>query len=403
MMNDRETIRHGAAADFAAPPEIDRVQRLALIVGVVGLIVTAIGIPLSLDYVRRAFLVGWMLWLGITLGCLVLSMVHHLTTGGWGLVQRRVMEAASRTLPLLAVLGVLPFVFGGLPSLYEWARPGVMEHDKVLQLKQAYLNPLFFSVRYVFYFLVWMGLAYSLSRISRRQDLGDDPGTTQRMKVIAAPGIILYALTITFAAVDWLMALQPHWSSTMYGVYMMGSHGLSGLAFLIVTGLWLSRREPMAGVIRPHHFHDYGKLLFAFVMLWAYFSYSQFLIIWAGNLPEENSFYLRRFHGVWGVISVAIALFHFLLPFLLLLSRDLKRNPRRLIFVALWLLAMRWLELVWQVEPAFDHRTPAFSWLYLAAPVGIGGLWVFWFVRELKSRPLLPVSDPYLPEVLAHE
>jgi hypothetical protein len=159
----------------------------------------------------------------------------------------------------------------------------------------------------------------------------------------------------------------------------------------------------MEGVILPKHFHDYGKLLFAFVMLWAYFSYSQFLIIWAGNLPEENSFYLRRFHGGWGMISVAIALFHFLLPFLLLLSRDLKRNPRRLIFVALWLLAMRWLELVWQVEPAFDHRMPAFYWLYLAAPIGIGGLWLFWFVRELKSRPLLPVRDPYLPEVLAHE
>jgi hypothetical protein len=395
----QETVSFDAAA-FSAPADIDRVQRLALITGAVGLVASLLGLWLSPQSFYRAWLVGWVFWVGVTLGCLAISLLHHLTRGAWGLVIRRVLEAASRTLPVLLVLA-LPLVFG-LKDLYEWARPEAVRADALLQAKAPYLNVPFFLARLVLYFLVWGGVAFLMSALSRRQDRQPDPGLTRRMQLIAGPALAAYCLAVTFAAVDWLMSLQPHWFSTIYGVYLMGSQGLAALAFLITFALWLSRREPMSRVLQPRHFHDWGKLFFAFVMLWAYFSFSQFLIIWAGNLPEEISFYLPRMRGAWGALFLAIALFHFLLPFLLLLSRDLKRNAKRLVVVAILMLVMRWLELVWQVEPAFHDHHAGFYWLYLVAPLTLGGFWFAWFLRELKARPLLPINDPYLPEAIAH-
>jgi len=395
----QETVRLDAAA-FAAPADVDRVQRLALLTGGIGLVASLLGLWLSPQYFYRAWLVGWVFWVGVTLGCLAISLLHHLTRGAWGLVIRRVLEAASRTLPLLLILA-LPLVFG-LKDLYEWARPEAVRADALLQAKAPYLNVPFFLTRLVLYFLVWGGVAFLMSRLSRRQDLQPDPGLNRRMQLIAGPALAAYCLAVTFAAVDWLMSLQPRWFSTIYGVYLMGSQGLAALAFLITFALWLSRREPMSRVLQPRHFHDWGKLFFAFVMLWAYFSFSQFLIIWAGNLPEEISFYLPRMRGGWGWLFLAIALFHFLLPFLLLLSRDLKRNARRLVVVAVMMLLIRWLELVWQVEPAFHDHNAGFYWLYLAAPLTLGGFWFAWFLRELKSRPLLPINHPDLPEAIAH-
>jgi len=395
----QETVRFDAAA-FSAPADVDRIQRLALITGAVGLVASLLGLWLSPQYFYRAWLVGWVFWVGVTLGCLAISLLHHLTRGAWGLVIRRVLEAASRTLPLLLILA-LPIVFG-LKDLYEWARPEAVRADALLQAKAAYLNVPFFLTRLVLYFLIWGGVAFLMSWLSRRQDLRPDPGLNRRMQLIAGPALAAYCLAVTFAAVDWLMSLQPRWFSTIYGVYLMGSQGLAALAFLITFGLWLSRREPMSRVLQPRHFHDWGKLFFAFVMLWAYFSFSQFLIIWAGNLPEEISFYLPRMRGAWGGLFLAIVLFHFLLPFLLLLSRDLKRNARRLVVVAVMMLLIRWLELVWQVEPAFHDHNAGFYWLYLVAPLTIGGFWFAWFLRELKSRPLLPINHPDLPEAIAH-
>jgi hypothetical protein len=396
-----ESLRRAGAPAYAAPAAVDRVQRLGLIAGGVGAVFCLLGLVLSPTYFFRAWLVGWVLWMGVTLGCLAIFMLHHLTRGDWGLVVRRVLEAASRTLPLLLLL-FLPIAFG-MRELYVWARPEVVRADEILQHKQPYLNVPFFFVRLLFYFLIWGGFAWILNRLSLRQDRVADPGLARRMQLIAAFGIVGYCLAVTFAAVDWLMSLQPHWFSTIYGIYLMGSQGLSALAFLIIVALYLSRREPLAGVIQPRHFHDWGKLLFAFVMLWAYFSFSQFLIIWSGNLPEEISFYLPRIQGGWGILALAIVVLQFALPFGLLLSRDLKRDARRLAAVALVILVMRWADLLWQVEPAFAERNAAFYWLYLAAPVAIGGLWLSYFVRELKKRPLLPLNDPYLPEAIAHE
>jgi hypothetical protein len=400
-----------ASPAFAAPANVDRLQTFGLIAGAVGLVLSLIGLFVSPDYFFRGYLVGWVFWLGISLGSMALCMLGHLTGGDWALVSRRILEAASRVLPLMAVLA-LPLFFFGMQTLYEWARPEAAS-DPVLQLKSAYLKPMAFWIRQVVYFAIWIGLAYRLSGLSRRQDRDSDPRLAGRMRVISAPGLIIYVLSLTFASVDWLMSLQPHWFSTIYGFYLVASQALAGFAFLSIIAVRLSRGETMSGVIQPRHFHDWGKFLFAFVMIWTYFSWSQFLITWAGNLPEEISFFLPRIHGGFGWVALAIVLFHFTVPFALLLSRDLKRNGRLLAMVAALLLFMRWVELFWQVEPAFygphgegtaHHamNNPAFFWLYPAAALGIGGFWLFLFARELKSRPLLPVQDPYLPEAIAH-
>lgn len=393
----REPLSLNEAAAINLPEDADRLQRTAFITGVAALVVCILGAFLSPDYFFRSWLVGWVYWIGVALGCLALSLLHHLTHGGWGIVLRRTMEAATRTLPALLVLG-LPLLFG-MERLYPWARPEAADNP-LMQAKEPYLNVPFYIVRFFLYFLIWGGLAFLMSRLSRRQDQGDDPGITRRMQIIAAPGLAGYCLAVTFASVDWLMSLQPAWYSTMYGVYLMGSQGLAALAFLITFGVWLSRREPMDRVLHPRLFHDYGKLMFAFVMLWAYFSFSQFLIMWSGNIPEELHFYLERFHHGWGAVALALVVLHFALPFVVLLSRNLKRDTRRLVWVAGLMLVMRWVDLVWQVEPSFERQSLAMYWMYVAAPVAIGGLWLAYFLRELRSRPMLPVNDPYLPEAL---
>ena len=398
-MNRENLSRADAAAAFVAPAAVDRIQRLGLIVGVIGAVLCAIGFFVSPEYFFRSWLVGWVYWMGVTLGCFAIFMLHQLTRGAWGLVVRRVMEAASRTLPWLLLLA-LPILLG-MKSLYIWARPEVVAADELLQAKEPYLNVPFFLVRLAIYFAIWGGFAFVLNRMSLKQDTSDDPGLTRRMQLTAAFGLAAYCLAVTFASVDWLMSLDPHWFSTIYGVYLMGSQGLAALAFIITFALFLSRREPMAGVIQPRHFHDWGKLFLAFVMLWAYFSFSQFLIIWSGNLPEEIEWYLHRLHGGWGLVALLLVVFHFALPFVLLLSRDFKRSGRLLAGVAVLMLVMRWVDLLWQVEPSFEEHHVVHYWLYLAAPAAIGGFWLFLFVRELKKRPILPVNDPYLPEAIA--
>lgn len=394
----REPMTLGEAAAVELPASAGRLQWLALIAGVAGVVLCLVGLLFDRDYFFRAWLVGWTYWMGVALGCLAISLLHHLTHGDWGIILRRTMEAATRTLPVLLILFV-PLAFG-LQELYVWARPEEVAAHHLLKLKEPYLRVDFFLIRQLLYFVIWGAAAYLMSGLSARQDRGDDPAVTRRMQLLAGPALAGYCLAITFASVDWLMSLQPEWYSTIYGVYLMGSQALAALAFLITFALWLSRREPLDRVFYPRHFHDYGKLFLAFVMLWAYFSFSQFLITWSGNLPEEIRFFLERFHGGWGAVALALVVFHFALPFLLLLSRDLKRHAGRLAAVAALMLVMRWVDLLWQVEPAFEHRNPAMYWLYLAAPIGIGGLWLFFFLRELGKRPLLPVNDPYLPEAL---
>ena len=392
---------------YTAPAALDRLRLRALLVGIVGLGLGAVG-AYALGGLERSllsYLVGFVFWTGVALGCLALTMLHQLSGGGWGIVIRRPLESAARTLPLMALLFV-PLALG-LDHIYEWARPEAVAADHILQFKAGYLNRSFFLARTAFYFVVWISLTYLLSRWSLEQDRTGDERISNKMRALSGPGLVLYALTVTFASVDWVMSLDAHWFSTIYGILTIGGQGLSALAFVVAVLVLLARSGPVSKVITPQHFHDIGKLMLAFVMLWAYFSLSQFLITWAGNLPEEIPWYLRRLRSDWKWVGLALALFHFALPFVLLLSRDLKRRANRLVLVAGLVILMRAVDTVWMIAPEFHDDgsiTGAFAVaMDFLALIGIGGIWVWVFLSNLKSRPLMPLHDPGLERAAAAE
>ncbi len=386
---------------------IDRLRKPALAVGVVALAACAAGAFSEPGAFFRGYLVGYVFFTGLTLGCLAVVALHHLTGGAWGIPIRRPLESGTRTLPLVAIL-FLPIALG-MKRLYPWSRPEVVAHDRLLQAKQAYLNVPFFLGRTVFYFAVWIGIAYFLNRWSLEQDRGGSRELSRRLQFLSAAGLVAYGLTVTFASVDWVMSLEPHWFSTMYGVLYIAGQALNALAFVTAALILMSKQKPFVDFVRSSHYHDLGKLLFAFVMFWSYVAFSQYLIIWAGNLPEEIPWYLRRTNGGWGWIGVALIAFHFALPFLLLLPEGANRNPRALVSVATLVVLMRFVDVYWLVRPVFTQATAApasarfeIHWLDLAAPIGIGGVWLAVFLWQLTQRPLLPVNDPEFQEALAH-
>jgi hypothetical protein len=386
----------GTRAHFAAP-DLGPVARRALAVGGIGLLLCGLGALLNPKQFLFSYLLAFMLWLGITLGCLAIVMIHHLSGGAWGLVIRRLLEAGTRTLPLMAI-AFIP-IAAGVATLYPWARPEAAA-DAVLREKALYLNVPFFMLRAVFYFAVWGSVAYWLNRWSVEQDRTSDPRLSRKLQLLSSAGIVLYALTITFASVDWVMSLEPHWFSTIFGILFMGGQGLSALAFTIAVAVLISSRPPLSGVVSKAHLHDLGKLLLAFVMLWAYFNFSQFLIIWSGNVAEETPWYVHRLGHGWQWIGVALVVFHFAVPFTLLLSRDFKRSPRLLAALALAIVLMRLVDLFWMIGPEAHGGSLRVHWLDLAAPAGVGGLWIWLYLRQLVTRPLLPVGDPDLHEAL---
>lgn len=396
-------------------PMLDRLQKRSLLVGVAGLAVCLLGGFFSPHQFFRSYLLGFVFWAGIALGCFALVMLHHMVGGGWGFVIRRLLESGTRTFPILALLFVplLVGVFldsrvvgGGADHpgayLYEWAHADVVARDEALRHKSAYLNVPFFVLRAAFYFAIWIGIAFWLNRWSLEQDRGSTPGLTRRLQLLSGPGLLLYGLTVTFASVDWVMSLEPHWFSTIYGMLFIIGQGLATMAFVIPVVLLLSDREPLSDVVQPGHFHDLGNLLLAFVMLWAYAAFSQYLIIWSGNLPEEAVWYVHRTAGGWQWLALFLIVFHFAVPFLLLLSRRTKRSAHVLAGVALTVIFMRLVDLFWLIVPAFESRGIHVHWLDAMAPVGIGGVWVAAYIWQLKGRPLLPMGDPRFREALAH-
>jgi hypothetical protein len=378
-----------------------RYQSFALIAGVIGLVGCLLGIFLDhgLDHLFRSWLMGFVLWWGIALGSLALLMLQYTTGGAWGVVIRRTLEAGTRTLPLMAIL-FIPLLFG-IQSLYEWARPAAA-HDQIVQLKSAYLNVPFFIVRQIAYFAIWIGMELALNRWSLQQDTDRDINITKRIEKLSAPGVLIYVLTLTFAGTDWIMSLDPHWFSTILGFIMLSGQGLSTFAMVIAIIILLAHAEPMKSFVTKRHLHDLGKLLFAFTMLWAYLNFSQLVIIWAGNLPEEITWYVTRMNHGWGTVGAMLLMFHFVLPFLVLLSQRIKTNPRQLIFVTIWILCARLLDIFYMIEPNFNRDQFRFNFLDLAAPLAIGGLWMAMFLFQLRQRPLLPINDPLLQKALNH-
>lgn len=386
------------ATSYTAPPAVDQARVRALGVGIAGLVV-GVGVAWAFGGPARtlySWLIGVSFWAGVALGCLALALLHNLTGGAWGSVIRRPLEAAAGTLPLVALL-FLPIVLG-LGEIYHWADAAAVADDYILQHKSPYLNVPFFIGRQIGYFVLWTGLATLLARWGNAFDRTGDQAFTDKMRAIAGPGLALYALTVTFASVDWIMSLDAHWFSTIFGILTIGGQALSALAFMVAVLVLLARTEPMSKFVTPQNFHDLGKLMLAFVMLWAYFSLSQFLITWAGNLPEELPWYIRRLNTEWRWVGLALALFHFALPFALLLSRDLKRRANRLVWVAGLVLVMRMIDTVWMVAPEFHghgglaDKVAVFA--DFAVIVGIGGIWIWFFLGRLKRRPLMPLHDP---------
>lgn len=384
---------------YLAPPSVDRIRQRALGVGVVLSAVSLAGLFLDRGQFFRSYLVGFLYLLALPLGCLGIAMLHHVTKGAWGVMVRRILEASARTIPLLALL-FIPVILG-MKQLFVWTDPEVIAHDELIAGKTAYLNVTFFVVRAVIFFAVWGGLAALLAWLSKRQDETSDPMVSVRMQAVSGVGIALYVITASFASFDWLMSLDPHWFSSIYGLYFVGGQALTALCFVVVVAMILSGSAPMASVYRPSHFHDYAKLMLAFMMLWAYFSLSQFIIIWSGNLPEEVPWYLERTTGPWKLVSLLVVFLHFALPFLLLIQTDIKRNAKRLALVAGLILVMRWVDLYWQAAPALHAER--FHWLDVTVPLGLGGLWVALFLTFLRSRPLIPLHEPFLQEALHHE
>jgi hypothetical protein len=390
------------AQDYKAPDSIDRIRQRALIAGVIGLVICAIGIVKAPDRFFPSYLLAFMFVLGLSLGSLGLLMLQHLTGGNWGIIIRRPLESATRVLALVAVLFVP--IFFGMKYLYTaWLSAPASGEGALSEFQRGYLTANGFRVRAIIYFAIWGVLVFLFNRWSREQDTNpEDNAVRRRFKVLAGPGIILYVFVMTFAAIDWVMSLSPHWASTIYGFLFVAGQLISSMALMIAIVVLLARTGPLAGVLQPRHIHDLGKLLLAFLMLWAYFDFSQLLIIWSGNQPEEITFYYSRLHSQWGVVAVIIVIFHFFVPFFLLLSRDLKRNPNLLPGVAIWLIVMRLVDLFWMTRPEFTRTALPNIW-DLAAALALGGLWFFFFAGQLKQLPVLPVGDPKLAEAIANE
>ncbi len=390
------------------PPAV--VKTLARWMAIAGALLAVISLVLAFrrpDEFYRAYLLAFMDWLGVALGSMAIIMIRHLTGGGWGVVIRRVQGAAMRTLPVLTVLFIPILIAVAQHRIYPWAMPLASVSDEHIRehlaknsfVTASYLNFSGFLSRAVIYFAIWNVLSFLLSKWSKEADSSNTRDNTERFKRVSGPGLILYAFTISFAAIDWVMSLDPTWISTIFGLIILIGEVLAAMCFAVFVERILYDYKPMSELLKPEFVHDHGKWMLTFIMVWAYFSFSQWLIIWAGNLPNEITFYLKRLSGGWGWIGLILALFHFCVPFAILLSRPLKRNIRQLVWVALWLLFMRWLDLFWMIEPNFS-KTLRFTLADIVVSCALGCIWMAFYFRNLGSLPLLPAYDASIGEVL---
>jgi hypothetical protein len=387
--------------EYKAPDSVGRVQTAGLAIGGVALVATIFAAVSSPKDFYLSYLFSFLLVLGLTLGSLGLLMLQHLTGGHWGIIIRRPLEAASRNIWLVLLMFV-PIIFGMKTLYIAWLDPDKLKATPLSAYQQTYLTTGGFLGRAFLYFAIWGALVWLFNSWSREQDQNpEDRALRRRFKLMAGPGIILYILAMTFAAIDWVMSLSPHWASTIYGFIFVGAQAITAMSFMIIVVAALSSSTPYSEIIQKRHLHDLGKLLFAFNMLWAYFDFSQLLIIWSGNQPEEISFYRTRLYGGWGVVAVIVLLFSFALPFLVLLSRDVKRSAGLITKVAIWMIVFRLVDLFWMTRPEFTANAMP-NWRDIVVPIALIGLWVGFFAFNLKQQPLLPLGDPKLAEAIAH-
>ncbi|MEP6945506.1 MAG: hypothetical protein ABJA02_06270 [Acidobacteriota bacterium] len=398
--------------NYYAPKAIGGYRSIALGIGGIATLLWAVGVYLQPEQGLRSWLLGFIFWSGITIGSLGILMLQYLTGGAWGVVIRRIVEAGTRTLPLI-VLCFIPLAYGVFTNqVYSWTHLPITDH--VMVQRGLFMTAPYWILRSFIYFAIFGGIIYLLNKWSSQQDLTNDLAASERLleksSRFSGPMMVVYCVIVTFAVVDWIMTLDPHWFSTIWGLLFVAGWALSCLSFAVVILAYLADKAPMNAVLGKRHFHDLGKLMLALTMVWAYFNFSQFLVIWSGNLPEETSWYLSRMRNGWGYIGVFLILFHFAFPFLVLLQQDFKRHAKWLAWLGVVILAMRLVDVYYQIGAApriaagYEDASflYALSWMDFVAPVAIGGLWMWWFLGELVKRPLVPFQDPFFESAIEH-
>lgn len=395
--------------NYKAPADLDRIGNIALGAGGLFLILWAVGLYVDPEQALRSWLLGFIFWGGITFGSIGIIMLQYLTGGAWGVVIRRLVEAGSRTLPLVFVF-FLPIMFG-VTYLYEWTH--LPADDYTVIHRGWFQTPQAWIIRSVIYFVIFGVMVYLLNKWSAAQDKSANHDEAAKWlgtaTAFSGPTMVIYALAVTFATVDWVMVLDPHWFSTIWGLLFVAGWALATFSFAVIMLAYMSDKAPMNAVLGKRHFHDLGKLMLALTMVWAYFNFSQYLIIWSGNIPEETGWFLTRMKGGWGWVGVILIVFHFAFPFLILLQQDFKRKAKLLATMAGFILVMRLIDMFYLIAPSpridthgLEQGAFIISWMDLVAPVAIGGLWLWYFLGQLRKRPIVPVMDPFLENAIHH-
>jgi hypothetical protein len=377
---------------------IARAQMPALIIGVLGIVAAAIGFFMNATEFYRAWLPAFIFWFLIAAGSIGVMCLQYVTGGEWGVLIRRPLGAASRTIPLF-ILFAIPLVLG-MEHIYVWANHDIVAHDLLLQKKQLWLNPTWWVIRALIYFVLWILVVWRIRVLSLDFAKTRSPYTELSRRKISAVGLLVIVMTLTLASVDWVMSLEPKWYSSMFGISFTVGAGLSAFAFVTFFLVLLSTTPAMRDILKPGHFRDLGNLMLAFTMLWAYTNFSQFLLIWYGNIKEETPYYLKRMHNEWGWMAAALILFHFFLPFTMLLMRAIKDTPKTIGIVTVIILLMRFVDVYWLTAPAHYKHVPATIWMTLAAFVGIGGLWLAAFIWQLKGQTIIPIHETWVEEAI---
>jgi hypothetical protein len=368
----------------------------ALVVGIIGLLLATLGFVINQKHFFHTYLVAYVFWATLMLGALFFTMLHHVSGAVWSIVLRRLLENIMSTVPILTIL-FIPIIFG-MHDLYHWTHEEAVAGDALLQKKAAYLNTPFFVIRTIVYLSIWFLLSRLLFKTSLAQDSEFQPDQIKKMRKISAPGIVIFALTITFAAFDWLMSLDPHWYSTIFGLYIFAGSFLSVLACLVILATALRKKKVLSDIITIEHYHDLGKFLFGFTIFWGYMAFSQYFLIWYGNIPEETIWFRHRWEGTWKYITMVLVFGHFLIPFLMLMLRAVKRNLNLLRIISYWILFMHFLDLYWLVMPNLYEHGFHISWIDFATFLGLGGIFLWYFWSQYFSAALVPVNDPHLKD-----